>query len=302
MTNPPWRLIAHVLAGMVALTAGAVAPWRGGVVGPPIATPLERRVAEARPWYARVSMSRLDGMDSVGDVRRVFDRGAYARLGGLDDAQREALFTGAAEFLFHRFVRDDREGHKAWRRERGYEFEDRELMREGWFVDEQYDRIVANPKSEPARASPVPGATAAECGTEALFDYFYSDSHLLGRGANQPVAIADDSLGMVGVAAVVGPTSSPEPMTIWGEMPVEHWHGASAATVRGWWRRPNGEQELFATHGEALSARLGMVVQWGDALRKPFMLTYVWDPSRADWTLVSASVHNSPSRSVNIDY
>jgi hypothetical protein len=72
-----------------------------------------------------------------------------------------------------------------------------------------------------------------------------------------------------------------------------------AATMRCWWMPPVDTETLVKRYGEAAYADVGIILEYADGSRKPFVLAMIWDPGSKSWFVEHVIIYNYPAADVS---
>lgn len=194
-------------------------------------------------------------------------------VGDLSD--REGLAKSVGAFFGARYASEP-ESYLEWRRREGYVPVDLQELRTMWFVEDAHQAYFK-------RALPA--------------DISWDELHVLmvggqrgfegGRLEIREIATSGDSVASVRKRLT---RADPTPPRIPG-LPGEMLDAGGAISVSlPWWKPGATVEQLLERHGAAEVCAVGMIAEFGDGGRRPIGMTYVRDPQRSRWHLMSMIV------------
>ena len=237
----------------------------------------ERRlIAEGRRAYAAIPMRRLRSRDDLRETLAAMNF-QNAPPDGVGDAT--ALLDAVEEFLYYRFVQTSVSDYKAWRRSTGHELKSLDELLDPWFIDEVHVLYFDEPMPSSADV-------------ESLFDRFWPAGLSYRSGANRPVAIASTKTGLQAVFGTLTPGNPRSRALLEGDLGAALWHGRTSFTFRRWWQQPHDTDSLIKRFGEANYADVGIIIEYADGSRRPFVLTMLWYPDERRWEVEHINAYN----------
>ena len=199
------------------------------------------------------------------------------------DHELEILLEEVSKFFAYRFGTTDPTAYITWREDTGYAFIGWEWLHRSWDFDPAWEIFLPE---EP----PMPDSGDHRLPFAKLFNVVpdWGDTN-----RNRVVAISAESKGIAIVLGEVKAGGIPR-ADLRGVWPVELWEGGTHGSLCPWWTPPRSVEEISRAHGVCRFARVGVLVESGDGLRRPYIGTWLWDPQQGWWFLdrVSRVAHD----------
>lgn len=192
-----------------------------------------------------------------------------------DPFQAQRLVEACAQFLEHRFnlpIRD----YAEWRLQNGARWRSFDDMRALFMVEAYQVRLG---KAWPEGAD--------------LLDIFeeFAEAGLRRRGRSaevRGVLIADEAVG-IAIAKATPRFPRPADLRHHGEMPLALEDKSMVGASAQWLVEPVTRTDLLTAGHDVIVARVGVVLEHADGVRRPLFIGWYWDPNTASWRLESLS-------------
>jgi hypothetical protein len=201
--------------------------------------------------------------------------GSAAKRTIQDPFQAQALTEACAQFLEHRFngpIRD----YADWRLQNGARWRSFDDMR-ALFMVESYEIRLGK-------------AWPADADLRDVFEEF-AEAGLQRRGRSaevRGVLIADEAVG-IAIAKATPRFPRPTDLRHHGEMPLAREDRSMVGASAQWLVEPVTRTDLLTAGHDVIVARVGVVLEHADGVRRPLFLGWYWDPNTASWRLESLS-------------
>ncbi len=266
-------VVVVVVAGVLAV-ATRLWWWPSS---PAVSTGVVELIAQGRREFAKLSMTRTADIDA--DVLRTLlaEQGHAEGTWPADVGDRDGVLRAFSDFFVKRYVRPNVGEYISWRRSAGYVPRDYGEFNKVWGVEDDYLAIF---KELP----PVKG-------TEAMFPRFFDVGLTMANGSMKPVAVTNDSRGIVIAIGEVRHPGQPRPV-LSTEIPSSLWHGKTSATPRCWWEPVHKWEDILKREHRVVWVEIGVIVEFGDGFRRPLVHSFFWDPIDKRWMLGTINSYN----------
>jgi hypothetical protein len=246
-------------------------------------TPKDKAFIETR---AVLNALNVMSMESREDVLACLNNMTYVRVDLAGGPRQAALKGFLADAIYYYYINDDPDVYKAWMRRRGLGLRDESVVdrREPALTElrEVLHRFAVDPSDVPSAADDV----------ATLFDINWRIRRRIGDGANVASGLSSDATGLVTVFAVADQDHRSWPSLEDG-IGTRAWHGASAMSARRWFRGGPAFSTL-CSRGPMLIAQTGIVMEFGDGIRRPVLFSTFWDERADSWLLENVAQTNVP--------
>ncbi|MCW5766211.1 MAG: hypothetical protein KIT68_09580 [Phycisphaeraceae bacterium] len=264
-----------ILIGAVAVGAGALAVYRMRATDEASdarrsATQLLR--AQAAEALRVLPMRPLDPSERASELAQTLagaptDIQAGFKVG---DSDRQEVVRIVAGFVHARFVQPDARSYIAWRTSEGYRFRDRD------------DVLQAG--GEALTVEALTGRLPrADEDLGSLFCAAWEGLRTSGYDQGIPAKVAADDRGWgvsFGWLAANQPKSYPRAK---GRLGADVWYAPPSGGYVPWFEPPVTSRALLSSHDRVRAATVGIVFEYRDATRYPFVVHLVQDPATARW-------------------
>ncbi|MCC6970829.1 MAG: hypothetical protein IT434_11490 [Phycisphaerales bacterium] len=229
----------------------------------------EVMIESSRVLFREIKAKAVEEIRSVEDVRALMASAEMKDDAGLG-ADVGELLDHVSLFVFHRFVERSSAGYRAWRVGAGYQPRPRdEMMSLG--MDYTYEAAVG-------RA--MPAGMSVEDACDAIFDAAAGDP---GGRASVLSLPAEDRGMFVHVRRCSINDFYTRPFD--AMLGSDAWRGLSGGGAPAFWVRTPLIRDLMTTHEFVTVADVGLVCEFGEGIRRPMIMVFVFEPDSKRWRL-----------------
>ena len=245
-------------------------------------TPDEQAIMnKAQKAYKAFEMVPFDELVELDSVEAIFGLGAIQELqpatrqipAAISPEQlnqaKVQLRTVMAQFVHYRLLDPDLDRYLAWRHSRGDVVKPKGEI---YLLAEDYESVFNEPM--PPNIS-----------SEQVFRLFYQHFESNQAKGNVPIAISDDPDAQFFHMWWEHPHIGPGIVTVDNALGNDFWIGNRAARSGTWIWGSLDDHKFYLSTNTVLKAMSGVIVQYADGDRYPFVLQLHWDPNSAQWMI-----------------
>lgn len=228
-------------------------------------------------------MSPLESRDTLRQALRLM---SVQDASSASAFQIDRLRVFIEESIAAYYLSDGPDEYKQWRRSAGCVLRSRdEIDADGWLIEDARTFVEHSPE----KGSLTVDLTGD---VESCFDEIWLIARRVHSGMNVPRAIALGPDGCLSAFRRVRADQATFPF-LEGGIGRHAWYGGTSMSQRRWFVSDRISELM---RHDYLAATTGVVLEFGDGIRRPILFYCIWDESEGRWYLFGVVMTNRPSK------